>query len=81
MAADKPAEKDPEKDAEKDAHKDAHKDAQPSAEPNRDRFREALERKRGQQHANNAAAHNDSKVHGEHARASGKRAFRRKSGG
>jgi hypothetical protein len=63
------------------AEKGAEKDADPSADPNRDKFREALERKRGQQHANNAAAHNDSKVHGEHARAGGKRAFRRKSGG
>ncbi len=46
----------------------------------KDRFREALERKRGQQHATNEAAHNDSKVHGVHDRAGGKRTFRRKSG-
>lgn len=46
----------------------------------KDRFRAALERKRAQQHANNAATHNDSKVHGEHARAGTKRTFRRKSG-
>jgi hypothetical protein len=73
MAADKPARK--------DADQEADRVADPSADPSRDKFREALERKRGQQHANNAAAHNDSKVHGEHARAGGKRAFRRKSGG
>jgi hypothetical protein len=52
-----------------------------TADSNRDKFREALERKRGQQHANNGAAHNDSKVHGEHSRVGGKRTFRRKSGG
>ena len=51
------------------------------ADPTKDKFREALERKRNQQHANNDGAHNDSKVHGEHARAGGKRTFRRKSGG
>jgi hypothetical protein len=52
-----------------------------SADPTKDKFREALERKRSQNHANNGAAHNDSKVHGEHARAGAKREFRRKSGG
>lgn len=46
----------------------------------KDRFREALERKRAQQHANNAGGHADSKVHGAHARAGGRREFRRKSG-
>jgi hypothetical protein len=56
----------------------ADKSADPAA---RDKFREALERKRAQQHANNGAAHTDSKVHGEHQRAGGKRTFRRKSGG
>lgn len=55
--------------------------AEKPADSNRDKFREALERKRGRQRAGNGAAHNDSKVHGEHARAGGKRAFRRKSGG
>ena len=50
-------------------------------EDQKDKFREALERKRGQQHANNGATQNDSKVHGEHSRAGGKRTFRRKSGG
>jgi hypothetical protein len=52
-----------------------------AAEPAKDKFREALERKRNQQHANNGAAQNDSKVHSEHGRAGGKRTFRRKSGG
>ncbi len=47
----------------------------------KDKFRAALERKRSQQHANNGGAHGDSKVHSEHARAGGKRTFRRKSGG
>lgn len=59
----------------------ADKSADKPADADRDRFREALERKRTQQHANNGAAHNDSKVHGEHARAGSKRTFRRKSGG
>jgi hypothetical protein len=46
----------------------------------RDRFREALERKRSQQHARSDAHRDASKVHGEHAREGGKRQFRRKSG-
>jgi hypothetical protein len=46
----------------------------------KDRFRQALERKRDQHHANNGDAHSDSKVHGVHERAGGKRTFRRKSG-
>ena len=50
------------------------------ADPTKDRFREALERKRNQQHADNGPAQNDSKVHGAHDRAGGKRTFRRKSG-
>jgi hypothetical protein len=47
----------------------------------KDKFREALERKRAQQHASNGAGQGDSKVHGEHARATARRTFRRKSGG
>jgi hypothetical protein len=48
----------------------------------KDKFREALERKRGQQAARaEADVHGESKVHGEHAAAGGKRTFRRKSGG
>jgi hypothetical protein len=49
----------------------------------KDKFREALERKRGHQ-AERAAeneAHGGSKIHGEHGAAGGKRTFRRKSGG
>ncbi len=53
----------------------------PADDPAKDKFREALERKRNKQHANNDTAQSDSKVHGEHARAGGKRTFRRKSGG
>lgn len=47
------------------------------------RFREALERKRGQQAARAAdgGPHGDSKIHGEHSAAGGKRTFRRKAGG
>jgi Family of unknown function (DUF5302) len=51
------------------------------ADPTKDKFREALERKRDRHHANNGDAQSDSKVHGEHSRAGGKRTFRRKSGG
>lgn len=46
----------------------------------KDRFREALERKRNQHHAGNGGPQSESKVHGEHARAGAKRNFRRKSG-
>jgi hypothetical protein len=53
----------------------------PPTDKTKDAFREALERKRNQRHANNGDAHSDSKVHGEHSRAGGKRTFRRKSGG
>jgi hypothetical protein len=46
------------------------------------KFREALERKRGQQADRAAAAaQGDSKIHGEHAAAATKRTFRRKAGG
>ena len=54
---------------------------EPGKQTQKDRFREALERKRSQHHANNGDAQNDAKVHGEHSRAGGKRTFRRKSGG
>lgn len=46
----------------------------------KDKFREALERKRGRKHPHEAASQNDSKVHSEQAPAGGKRQFRRKSG-
>lgn len=49
-------------------------------DPTKDRFREALERKRTKQHADNGSAHGESKVHGTHDRAGNKRTFRRKSG-
>jgi hypothetical protein len=47
------------------------------------KFREALERKRGNQAERAAAAeaHGDSKIHGTHGAAGGKRTFRRKAGG
>ena len=53
----------------------------PSSDAAKDKFREALERKRGQQHASNSAAHNESKIHGAHDKATAKRQFRRKAGG
>src|ERR1700744_1792401 len=48
----------------------------------KDKFRAALERKRGQQADRAADAENrgDSKIHHEHGAAGGKRTFRRKSG-
>jgi hypothetical protein len=54
--------------------------AENPAGPSKDKFREALERKRNRQHANNEAAQSDSKVHGAHEKVGGKRTFRRKSG-
>jgi hypothetical protein len=50
------------------------------ADAAKDRFREALERKRNKQHADNGPAQGESKVHGAHDRAGNKRTFRRKSG-
>ena len=47
---------------------------------NQDKFREALERKRTQQAGRASSGHGDSKIHGEHGAAGGKRTFRRKSG-
>jgi hypothetical protein len=47
----------------------------------KDKFREALERKRGKKHPHEGASQNDSKVHTEHGALGGKRQFRRKSGG
>lgn len=47
----------------------------------KDKFREALERKRAKQHPHEAASQNASKAHGEHGAVGGKRTFRRKSGG
>jgi hypothetical protein len=47
----------------------------------KDAFRAALERKRSQQHAHNAEAQGDGKIHGSQSSGGGKRTFRRKSGG
>jgi hypothetical protein len=49
----------------------------------KDKFRAALERKRGHQaeRAAEATERDGSKIHGEHGAAGGKRTFRRKSGG
>jgi hypothetical protein len=47
----------------------------------KDKFREALERKRSHQNERNSAdAKDHSKIHGTHGAAGGKREFRRKSG-
>jgi hypothetical protein len=48
-------------------------------DPAKDKFREALERKRGKQHPHEAASQRDSKVNDVQG-ASTKRMFRRKSG-
>ena len=50
------------------------------ADDAKDKFRAALERKRGQQQARGAEAHDESKIHGAHDKAAVKRQFRRKSG-
>lgn len=54
----------------------------PAKDPDatKNKFREALERKRTKQHAENDPAQGNSKVHSAHDRAGGKRTFRRKSG-
>jgi Family of unknown function (DUF5302) len=54
-----------------------------SSDDVKDKYREALERKRGQQAERHADAEDrgDSKIHGEHGAAGVKRTFRRKSGG
>ena len=58
-------------------------DAPPSAQSDLDetkrKFREALERKRGN-HASAQGANNTGKVHGSHGPATSRRSFRRKSG-
>jgi hypothetical protein len=51
-----------------------------ASDPAKDKFREALERKRGKQHPHEAASQHDSKVHDAQGAAT-KRMFRRKSGG
>lgn len=47
----------------------------------KDKFREALERKKHKKHPHESASQNESKAHGEHGAAGGNRMFRRKSGG
>jgi hypothetical protein len=56
------------------------KDGDGAPQAAKDKFREALERKRGRQHPHEAASQNDSKVHHTHGAAGGKRNFRRKAG-
>jgi len=46
----------------------------------KEKFREALERKKGKQHPHEGASQNSSKVHDAHSAVGGKRSFRRKSG-
>jgi hypothetical protein len=46
----------------------------------KDKFREALERKRGKKHPHEGAGAGDSKIHETHGAVGGKRQFRRKSG-
>jgi hypothetical protein len=53
--------------------------SEPKDDP-KDRFREALERKRSKKHPHEGASQNSSKVQDAHAAAGGKRNFRRKSG-
>ena len=47
----------------------------------KDKFREALERKRAKQSERATETQGESKIHGEHGALGGKRTFRRKSGG
>jgi hypothetical protein len=47
----------------------------------KDKFKEALEKKRAQQHKGASGGGGDSKIHAPHSAAGGKREFRRKSGG
>lgn len=46
----------------------------------KDKFREAIERKKGKQHPHESASQNDAKASGAHSAAGGKRVHRRKSG-
>ena len=56
------------------------KDGGGASKDAKDKFREALERKRNKQHPHEAASQHDSKVHGEQSSGGGKRQFRRKAG-
>jgi hypothetical protein len=53
--------------------------AKPDLDETKRKFREALERKRGN-HASAQGANNTGKVHGSHGPATSRRSFRRKSG-
>ena len=50
------------------------------AEDAKEKFKAALERKKGKQHPHEAASQSSSKVHDAASAAGGKRTFRRKSG-
>lgn len=82
--ADPNASADSEAPADSTAAADSEAPAEPAAGPAdvKARFRDALERKKGQ-HADGlgAAGPSSSKIHDVHSRAGGKRQFRRKSGG
>lgn len=56
------------------------KDENGAPQEAKDKFREALERKRAKQHLHEAASQNDSKVHNAQNAGGGKRQFRRKAG-
>ena len=61
---------------------DAADGAQPDLGEVKRKFREALDRKRGNHaSANTEGAHGTGKVHGSHGPATSRRSFRRKSGG
>lgn len=52
-----------------------------SEKADKDKFREALERKKNKKHPHEGASRSGSKVNEAHGAAGGKRTFRRKSGG
>ena len=58
----------------------AGEDSEQQPDELKSRFREALERKRGQQQGGNGASNRDNKIHEAHGKAGAKRQFRRKSG-
>lgn len=51
-----------------------------AADAAKDKFRAALERKRGNRHPHESASQAEAKVHDAHGAVGGKRTFRRKSG-
>jgi uncharacterized protein DUF5302 len=62
-----------------DAAAEEEAPAKPDLDETKRKFREALERKRGN-HASAQGANNTGKVHGSHGPATSRRSFRRKSG-